>query len=74
MNKSLEIKAAKRISDYIKISKFSGRRENFSIWFSKFKAQCAVKGISEALFSNFDSKLPRTEAAVLDPSVAGELL
>ena len=57
-------------SDYIKVSKFSGKREDYPVWFNQFRAQCAVKGIAEALEPAFDSQLPVTEATVLDPSNA----
>lgn len=61
-------------SDYIKVSKFSGKREDYPVWFNQFRAQCAVKGIAEALEPAFDSQLPATEATVLDPSNANQLL
>ena len=61
------------MTEYIKISKFSGVREDFPVWLSQFKAQCAVKGLSEALDSSFETKLPRTEATVLDETVPDEL-
>ena len=61
-------------SDYIKVSKFSGVREDFPVWLNQFQAQCAVKGIAEALDLSFNSNLPVTEATVLDADNSGKAL
>ena len=69
-----ELKKAKMSSDSehyssgLKVKKFTGKREEFAIWWSQFCAFCTLKGILEALFKKFDSKLPVKEDDVLNPS------
>ena len=55
-------------SSGLKVKKFKGKRENFAIWWNQFCSFCMVKGIFEALFKKFDSKLPANESDVLDPT------
>ena len=38
------------------------------MWWNQFCAFCTLKGILEALFKKFDSKLPTNESDVLDPT------
>ena len=69
-----ELEKAKMSSDSehyssgLKVKKFTGKREEFAIWWSQFCAFCTLKGILEALFKKFDSKLPAKEDDVLNPS------
>ena len=55
-------------SSGLKVKKFTGKCEEFAIWWSQFCAFCTLKGILEALFKKFDSKLPAKEDDVLNPS------
>ena len=52
----------------LKVKKFKGQRQEFAMWWSQFCAFCTLKGILEALFKKFDSKLPTNESDVLDPT------
>jgi len=55
-------------SSGLKVKKFKGQREEFAMWWNQFCAFCTLKGILEALFKKFDSKLPTNESDVLDPT------
>ena len=57
-------------SSGLKVKKFKGQRKEFAMWWNQFCAFCTLKGILEALFKKFDSKLPTNESDVLDPTDA----
>ena len=69
-----ELEKAKMSSDSehyslgLKVKKFKEQREEFAMWWNQFCMFCTLKGILEALFKKFDSKLPTNESDVLDPT------
>jgi len=52
----------------LKAKEFKGQGKDFAMWRSQFCTCCMLKGILEALFKKFNSKLPTNESDVLDPT------
>ena len=54
------------ISTSIRLPTFDGRKENFTIWWTKFQAFTTVKNFRELLFDDNDIPLSQTNADGLD--------
>ena len=55
-------------SDAVRMMQFRGKKEEYGVWNSQFRALCAVKGCAEALEMSFRSTLPASNAETLDPT------
>ena len=55
-----------------KVPTFSGKKEDYLVWWTKFQAYCAQQGYSDALDPGFVSKLPADDATPLDETNSDE--
>ena len=56
----------------MRIPRFSGKKEDFPMWLSQFRAICTVKGVGECFDINWKIQLPAKESTVLDETDATE--
>ena len=56
----------------MRVPEFDGKQPNYPVFWSRFNALANVKGFRQALDPSFRSKLPATEATVLDASNSSE--
>ena len=56
----------------MRIPRFSGKKEDFPMWLSQFRAICTVKGVGECFDNNWKIQLPAKESTVLDETNATE--
>jgi len=57
---------------HLMMVQFSGKKEDYPVFASKFKALCAMKGCLEALEPSFMAQLPADDSTVLDESKEAE--
>lgn len=54
--------------------KFKGKRKDFPMWLSQFKALCSVKGVLKAMGPSFKNKSPDRASISLDKESVERLL
>ena len=56
----------------VKIWRFDGTKEEYTVWYNQFKAACNVKGVLDALKPSFVNEFPNEESMTLNESDPAE--